>query len=286
MNNLDSTSSSELVSNSKIVFGDVGNNKERPIFSTDHLPKVDSYNNVRILQAYLQAFELGIDNKDKGLESILKILHLDALGGVNWKNIVYDFEGAELALNTNYSSGQFRNELPTRLSFAYGAKGVVYDAPMPEKAIKIINTLDDFLNIQANRLERVSDDYFDLAAMTSIVTFLAHPFLGGNKRVIRPLITNILARGGLTGRWLEGDQGFIESFKETWSNMVLDFQSYIGGENADDIPNYDVRWLEYWQHKIKSGEILKDINIKNFANKIKTAPIYLESMSRKIAIAQ
>ncbi len=211
----------------RIIFGDIHLDSNEATFTTDHLPNVDTYRAQQIPYAYISAFEIAINNSsdENSLTNTMQRLHADALGEVNWKKTIAELEGAEYATNSNYQSGDLRRGMPTRLTFAYAAKGVVYDAPMPEQSIEILGDLDALLNKQVSLIKKTSDDYFDLAATISIVTFLSHPFLGGNKRVIRPLITNILTRGGLVGRWLEGDEKFINDFKETWSNQQPTRQS-------------------------------------------------------------
>lgn len=257
---------------------------DRANFESDDLPGIDDYDGEKAQASYIRSFDTAIEcaNNRVPLSTVLQKIHESALGEVNWKKAMAELENDEFALKTEYSSGSYRPEMTTRLTLAHARKGIVYDIPRSEQAQELIKELDDFLERQIDCTERCSDEYYDLAAAVSILTFISQPFLGGNKRAMRPEISYILTRGGLTGRWLDGDENFKQVFKDTWADLVAEFQKTIDDKSAEDISDYDEVWCQYWKEKIITKEILKDPGIHTFAKAIKFAPYLGHSLQQKV----
>ena len=267
-----------------ITFGEESDS-QKYAFDTDDLPSPNDRDSEKSASAYAKSFDIAMEcaKQEKSLPEVLKKIHEVAIGEVNWKRTMAELESVEFANETDSTSGNFRPEMSSRLTIAHGRKGVVYDIPRVREATQLINELNTMLQDRIQVTQRVSDEYFELAAAVSLLTYISQPFLGGNKRTVRPEITYVLTRVGLTGKWLDIDESFKQPFKDSWANLVLEFQETIDGKDADKVEDYDEIWLKFWSDKVKSGEILSDPNVHQFANAIRNAPHYDYAQRQKVA---
>lgn len=270
----------------KIVFSPEIENLSRIVFDSDDLPGVDDYQSKKLVEAYLRSFNAAVEKAqgEMRLAVVLKNIHKVALGGVNWKRTIAFLESSGFAEKYDYQSGNFRLGLPTRLSFANAFSGVEYDCPDAKTSAEMVDTVDDFVSRNTEKIDRCDERYFSLASASALLIFLSHPFPGGNKRVIRPMINHILTKGGLVGRWLEGDSDFREKFKSAWTGLVESFQRNTGLERAEDDPEYDRKWFEYWKDKLDTDQIFKSNEVKDLADIIKKAPYYTHSLMQKAVV--
>ena len=165
-----------------ITFGEESDS-QKYAFDTDDLPSPNDRDSEKSASAYAKSFDIAMEcaKQEKSLPEVLKKIHEVAIGEVNWKRTMAELESVEFANETDYTSGNFRPEMSSRLTIAHGRKGVVYDIPRVREATQLINELNTMLQDRIQVTQRVSDEYFELAAAVSLLTYISQPFLGGNK---------------------------------------------------------------------------------------------------------
>ncbi|MFH1561658.1 MAG: hypothetical protein ABID04_03725 [Patescibacteria group bacterium] len=269
---------------SRIVFaGDKGEDLADIVFDDDDLPKVDLLQLDRVETSYLTSFREALScARETGLVDTLSKIHNRALGDVNWQRTIATWEGPRFAKECGYLSGVLRTEIPTQLTIASAENALVYYPPVGKPIADFLSQLEAMFDCRIKLLDRASPEYFKLAAEVSLMVFLTHPFVGGNKRTIRPLTNYILTRGGLTGRWLEGDGVFKKSFKEAWVGLARKFQQETNIESPADSQDYSRVWYDYWLQKLRDGEIGNSTEVEILAEAIRQAPYYDYALMQKV----